>query len=92
VRVPCIINTKQSNNKEDQDSRNPDSTDWETMQKCYMTNCGTDRHLDELSTDASDALIGSPSWWHMCNLWSSWCCRFQVIGFLPRSSSLAGME
>ena len=33
VLMQCYISTKQSNDKEDQDSRNPKATDWETMQK-----------------------------------------------------------
>jgi hypothetical protein len=63
---------KQSNGREDQDTRNPKATDWEMMQKCYMTNVGVDNHLDCLSPDASDALIGH----HLSN---SICTTFDPI-------------
>lgn len=58
VLMQFYMNTKQSNENEDQDSRITNATDWEMMQKKYTTKCGVDNHLDQVSTDASEALIG----------------------------------
>ena len=77
VLMQCYMNTKQSNNKEDQDSRNPKSTEWETIQKRYMINCGVDRHINELSTNASEALLGYNVREEICTLFDD----VDVAGF-----------
>ena len=71
---------EKSNNRGKQDMRNPKATDWDMTQKKYMTKVGINNHLDNLSPDASDALIGYHLRENICSSFEA----VDVIGFKTR--------